>query len=246
VCSRAGLVKLKAPLEEREAGEPEQKRRDRINHCSNCSFAFWYEETDSHITQKGSLLSVLTAHNHDLLESFAAKAAWGPTRDGIPPDIILEARRMQQSMNPAPSVATIAKFLTERESAAAGQQLNWSVKQFQNELAPDAASVALDSAKFLQMLHAIADQMGERVAPPALCRAATPPRDLCAQLTMVRSSMCTLCCTNRAAMPARDARAPLTVNSRRAQGLVSPRPGVRTAPLRTHHLARRLMRLRQR
>jgi hypothetical protein len=176
VCSCIGGQKAKATLETRAPGEPEQQRRDRPHHGTNCKYTLWFEETDTHITMKGSELSVMSAHNHQLLNTVEARAAWGPTRDHIPRDIFDEAINMQNTMQPPPSVATIAKFLTDRESAATQQKLTWSVKQFQNELAPDAVSVALDTAKFLQMLHATANEEGARVAPPAPQRARTPHR----------------------------------------------------------------------
>jgi hypothetical protein len=152
VCSRAGLVKLKAPLEEREAGEPEQKRRDRINHCSNCSFAFWYEETDSHITQRSILLSVLTAHNHDLLESFAAKAAWGPTRDGarVKPTaratsiIIAQASRIiEYTVEPLLTEENISELFALWTEGAAADPLATPACELDDE--PDEAAPATAS-----------------------------------------------------------------------------------------------------
>ena len=174
VCSCAGHPKSKPTLEERAPGEPEQRRRDRPHNGTGCPFAVWLEETDVGITQKGSDLSV--NHNHDMRITTEAKAAWGPTRDNIPPAIFEEARYMQETMQPPQRVATIAKYLTDRESKASGQELTWSVKQFQNELAPDPVSVTLDSAQFLHMLQTTADQEGACVAPPAPQRTRTTHR----------------------------------------------------------------------
>jgi hypothetical protein len=171
VCTEEGWAKDKPVLDERADGEPEQKRRETPNHRSGCEVALWMEETGTHITQKGSVLSCAT-HTHKLLMTDAAKAAYGPTHDTIPVGVINEARFMQSNFQPPPTVAAIAKYLTHRESGLLNKRLLWTVKQFQNELAPDAASVALDSAKFLQMLQTSAEQDGECVAPSAPRRSA--------------------------------------------------------------------------
>jgi hypothetical protein len=88
VCTCAGLARTsKAVLDARADGTDTRKRRNRPSHRTNCPFTAYFEETDSHIAQRGTALCEMTVHNHALRPtatpaSDTVGATVGPRADG--------------------------------------------------------------------------------------------------------------------------------------------------------------------
>jgi hypothetical protein len=132
-------------------GKAKASKGVRVLHSVGCSclMKFMIEETQDYlvINEHG-----IWAHNHDLITSRAARAAFAHLRDRVPAQIITEARELLE--HGTQSAAEIGRTLIRREQARRpDEQIDWDLRDFTNALAPDPTHVVLDCNDFAEQLH---------------------------------------------------------------------------------------------